>query len=87
MAVQVSIWTPSVGCQRVCGFAKQGFPIPMRGNETPDSDVVEITGAKFPIPMRGNERIGHRYAYACTFAFPIPMRGNEQSRPVIHSSP
>ena len=33
-----------------------GFPIPMRGNEMPDtSTTAELTRLQFPIPMRGNE--------------------------------
>ena len=31
------------------------FPIPMRGNELPDSLMDALAEIEFPIPMRGNE--------------------------------
>ena len=33
----------------------QGFPIPMRGNETIEAGYPGHVQAEFPIPMRGNE--------------------------------
>ena len=55
-----------------------GFPIPMRGNESYSCGPVALgVELEFPIPMRGNEHHGGRAESAVSRTFPIPMRGNE----------
>ena len=54
------------------------FAIPMRGNEEPKGNMVQITGRKFAIPMRGNELCFRADKKTAMIKFAIPMRGNEQ---------
>ena len=67
-------------CARSCGPPGRGwFPIPMRGNETPQGGALLRQFGRFPIPMRGNETTLQPIA-SWALSFPIPMRGNETCR-------